>query len=202
MSLKQSKSHARAKRRRLNPDERRTELLEAAIRVLQAKGPDEARVEDVTGEAGAAKGTFYLYFVSWEDLLFEVRAHLVTNYVTEMRSRFTDAARSDCWAAFENECLFFVDYIVELGDLHRAVFHGPIADKPMDSSMSSAAIIAWMLGMGIDAGVCRPVQIEIAAPLVFSVLHAAADGIADFGDRKRRIDCLMDLLRRWLRAPD
>lgn len=38
------------------------------------------------------------------------------------------------------------------------------------------------------------------APLLFSVLHATADGIARDGGRKERIGILLNLLRAWLRA--
>ena len=67
-------------RRRLKPAVRRSELLDAALRVLRSKGPAKVRVEDVTRAAGAAKGTFYLYFSSWEDLLVAVREHLLSTY--------------------------------------------------------------------------------------------------------------------------
>ena len=63
---------AQAKRRRLTPDARRIELLEAGKNVLRAKGA-AARVEDVTAAAGAAKGTFYVYFATWAEFLKEIR---------------------------------------------------------------------------------------------------------------------------------
>ena len=49
-------------RRRLKPDVRRTELLDAAFEVMKRMGPDGARVEDITRQAGAAKGTFLFIF--------------------------------------------------------------------------------------------------------------------------------------------
>jgi AcrR family transcriptional regulator len=45
----------RRPRRRLEPNDRRRELLEAAERVLRLKGAD-ARVDDVVREAGPQKG--------------------------------------------------------------------------------------------------------------------------------------------------
>ncbi len=197
---KPKKGGAGLKRRRLHPDVRRVELLEAALSVLRSRGPMNARVEDVTEAAGAAKGTFYLYFSSWEDLLVEVRAHLLSKYVSEMQERFTANARSDWWAAFEQECIHFVDFVEELGDLHKAIFHGPIADRPLDTAISSERIIAGMLKTGIESGVCRPVAIDVAARLLFSVLHTTVDSIVQTGDRQRYLDSMFDLLRTWLRV--
>lgn len=192
---------AGSKRRRLHPDVRRVELLEAALGVLRSRGPTKARVEDVTRAAGAAKGTFYRYFSSWDELLVEVRAHLLSKYISEMRKRFAAEAFSDWWATFEKECVHFFDFIEELGDLHEAVFHGPIADRPIDKAISAETIISGMLRTGIKSGGCRPVEIDAAARLLFSVLHTTVDSIIKAGDRERYLTAMFDLLRAWLRTP-
>lgn len=196
---KQNKDGRSIKRRRLRPDERRVELLEAALSVLRSLGPMNARVEDVTEAAGAAKGTFYLYFSSWDDLLVGVRAHILSKYVCEMQKRFTDEALADWWAAFEKECVHFIDFVEGLGELHKAIFHGPIADRPLDSAISSQTIIAGILRTGIESGACRKVEIGAAAQLLFSVLHTTADSIAQTGDRQPHLNTMLDLLRTWLR---
>ena len=56
-------------RRRLKPEARKLEIVEAAERLLQAGGGARVRVEDVVREAGVAKGTFFLYFPTLDDLL-------------------------------------------------------------------------------------------------------------------------------------
>src|SRR6516225_4042436 len=69
----------RLKRRRLQPEERKKEIVEAAERLLQANGA-KVRVEDVVREAGVAKGTFFLYFPTWDDLLEAIRDRLVAEF--------------------------------------------------------------------------------------------------------------------------
>src|SRR5947207_12588066 len=66
-------------RRRLQPEARKREIVEAAERLLQAQG-SQVRVEDVVREAGVAKGTFFLYFPSWDDLLETLRERLVSEF--------------------------------------------------------------------------------------------------------------------------
>ena len=44
-------------------------LVEAAIRVFARLGPDTPRIDDFIAEAGVARGTFYNYFETREDLL-------------------------------------------------------------------------------------------------------------------------------------
>ncbi|WP_212567465.1 TetR/AcrR family transcriptional regulator [Leptospira alexanderi] len=50
--------------------ETRDKLLEAALTIFGSKGFHEARVEDITAQAGFAKGTFYEHFHSKEDLIY------------------------------------------------------------------------------------------------------------------------------------
>lgn len=195
-----TKKSSAPKRRRLNPDERRVELLEAALQVLRSRDPVDARVEDVTARAGAAKGTFYLYFPSWNDLLVAVRTHLLSSYINEMSRRWTDES-ANWWVSFEKECLYFVDYIVELGNLHQAIFHGPIADQPIEAELSANTLLSSLLNEGIESGHCRPVDVEAAAPLLFSVLHTTADGILHEGDKQQKTASLIELLRAWLLVP-
>jgi AcrR family transcriptional regulator len=54
--------------------DRRTELLEAAVRVFAAKGFHASRVGDIATEAGVAHGLLYHYFRSKEEVL-ETGAH-------------------------------------------------------------------------------------------------------------------------------
>ena len=51
---------------------RRQALLKAATRVFAKRGYRAASISDIIQAAGAARGTFYLYFQSKEDILFAV----------------------------------------------------------------------------------------------------------------------------------
>jgi AcrR family transcriptional regulator len=142
---------------------------------------------------------FIFNFPSWDDLLVSVRGHLISTYAAEARARLA-ADYAIPWTVIENECVPFVDYVVALGELHESVFHGPSANQTAGKERAADALIAEMLTMCIAAGSCRSVTAEMAAPLLFSVLHATADGIARTGHREARIEVLLQLLRSWLRA--
>lgn len=183
-------------RRRLRPDRRRLELIEAAERVLREKGL-RARVEDVVAEAGAAKGTFYLYFASWEALLLEIRARIFT----EFHHRYLGGARHAIdpdWKAFVVELSeAFVDFSLELGGQHEAIFHGPIAGRPpRDGESDAVSIIADVLRAGTAAGAFSVEDADATARLVFAVLHETTDAIQSGADRARAIAALHDLMRR------
>jgi AcrR family transcriptional regulator len=57
------------------PEERRTELLEAALQVFSSKGYRNTRLEEVAEAAGVTKGTIYHYFENKEALLVGVIEH-------------------------------------------------------------------------------------------------------------------------------
>jgi AcrR family transcriptional regulator len=62
------------KRRVVKPTEqRRAEILEAALHLFSSKGFHDTTMEEVAREAGVAKGTIYLYFQSKEHLLLALK---------------------------------------------------------------------------------------------------------------------------------
>ncbi|MEM7156037.1 MAG: TetR/AcrR family transcriptional regulator [Myxococcota bacterium] len=71
---------ARAERRRI---ERRQAILEAAMRVFREKGYHQASVHDIIDEARIARGTFYLYFNSKQELFGE----LVADFLQALRGQ-------------------------------------------------------------------------------------------------------------------
>jgi len=53
---------------------RRSQIVEAALRVWMRKGFDASPVDEIAREAGLAKGTLYLYFPTKESILGEIVA--------------------------------------------------------------------------------------------------------------------------------
>ena len=61
-----------AKPKKWDPEIKKTQIIEAAIKVLNKKDYFRAPVDEVAKAAGVAKGTIYLYFKSKEDIYFSV----------------------------------------------------------------------------------------------------------------------------------
>lgn len=62
-------------REKKDPETRTKELLLAAEHVFSQTGYENSTVEAITKEAGVAKGTFYLYFESKDDLLAQLASY-------------------------------------------------------------------------------------------------------------------------------
>jgi AcrR family transcriptional regulator len=60
------------KRTLLAPDDRRQQLLHAATWVFARKGYRRAAISDIIERAGVARGTFYLYFASKEQVFLAI----------------------------------------------------------------------------------------------------------------------------------
>src|SRR3954454_4959483 len=60
------------RRKRKQPETRRSDIVTAALRLFAAKGFAATRLDDVAEAAGIAKGTVYLYFAIKEELFREV----------------------------------------------------------------------------------------------------------------------------------
>jgi AcrR family transcriptional regulator len=189
-------------RRRLSPAARRAELLDAAIGVLRSQGPEGCRVEDITNAAGTAKGNFYRYFPTWDDLLMAVRDRLLDSYRADLAQRYAGLSAVDWWAALDDEIRRFIDFQLGLGGLHQAVFHGPAAvTRPIETHRSAASTVAFFLTAGIADGAFAPVDVDATAPLLFDLLHSAADAIASGLDRDQGMAATLHIVHRTL-EPD
>ena len=88
--------------------ERRAQILEAAIQVFARKGFDQARMDDLVAETGLSKGTRYWYFKSKDEIMLALIGRvfqldlpqleaLATSRVSAVEGirRFTDGAIRD-----------------------------------------------------------------------------------------------------------
>src|SRR3954453_16895543 len=73
--------------------DRRTQLLEAARSVFARKGYEEATVSEIVTRAGAAQGTFYLYFPG-KEALAGAFAELFSERFSEVAAEKTARSRS------------------------------------------------------------------------------------------------------------
>jgi len=58
------------------PEERRKDILKAALRLFKEKGYEKTVVSDIVKSAGIAQGTFYIYYKSKEDVFLAVLENL------------------------------------------------------------------------------------------------------------------------------
>jgi AcrR family transcriptional regulator len=84
--VRQARAERRGARRRLDPEQRREEVLTVAAVVFAEKGYRAANVTDIVERAGIGRGTFYLYFDSKQDVFLE----LIELYFAEFEELLTE----------------------------------------------------------------------------------------------------------------
>lgn len=184
-------------RRRLQPEARKLEIVEAAERLLKVPGA-QVRVEDVVREAGVAKGTFFLYFPTWDDLLETIRDRLVSEFAASYPlPTEVDGSPVDWPALVDWLATAFIDFTLPRRGLGEAIFHSDFAERrPLvdDGGTQLAAIIR----AGQEAQAFGPVDPDPTARLLFAAIHEAADAIAEGADREAMLAALRELLKRTL----
>jgi AcrR family transcriptional regulator len=183
-------------RRRLKPDMRREEIVTAAERLLTRHGT-AVRVEDVVAEAKAAKGTFYAYFASWDDLLVEIRTRKVAELELAAGPLLAFGPDTDWRKVLPALAVLLVDFISGSGGLHEALFHSAFTrNRPEPPEKRLAARFAKILRAGMEAGAYAKLDPEPTGALVAAVIHETADQILAGADRNRALKALNAMLHR------
>ena len=185
-----------AGRRRLRPEARKQEIVEAAERLLQAHGR-RVRVEDVVREAGVAKGTFFLYFPTWDDLLDLVRARLIAAFDAAYPAPELGVGPVDWAGLVERQALGFVDFSLARRGLGDVVFHSEFAQRRPQADHAVTRIAA-VIRAGQADGAFGAVDPGPTARLLYAAVHETADAIAGGADRAAMTAALSELLRRAL----
>ncbi len=183
-------------RRRLRPEARKLEIVEAAERLLQAHGK-RVRVEDVVREAGVAKGTFFLYFPSWDDLLATVRERLVAELDAAYPLPTEVDGPVDWPTVAAGLAAAYIDFASARQGIGQALFHSDFAERHT-SPDNAVTRLSAIIRAGQEAEAFGPVDPEPTALLLFAGMDEAARAVAAGADRDAMVAALQTLIRRAL----
>jgi AcrR family transcriptional regulator len=183
-------------RRRLRPEARKLEIVEAAERLLQARG-GQVRVEDVVREAGVAKGTFFLYFPSWDDLLETIRQRLTAEFDATYPLPTEAEGPVDWPAVVDWQAGAFIDFASARQGIGQAVFHSDFAERRPLADHAIVRLTA-IIRAGQEAAAFGPVDPEPTARVIYGAIDEAARAVAGGAERGAILAALQSLLRRTL----
>ncbi len=161
-------------------EERRRQILEAALAVFTRKGFNAAKVSDVAAQAGVSQGTIYWYFDSKEDLLQEALLFFFENLDQEIVStleRETTAggrlqALIQSMAALADEAKGVLTLFLEFwASSSRREEAGRLWTEVL---RQYKGLIVQIVEAGVQSGEFRPVDAEALS----LALMAAYDGLA------------------------
>lgn len=73
--------------------DKKTEIIEASIELFAKKGFHTTSVQEIVNKANVAKGSFYTYFQSKNELIFSIYTYyssLTQNKMDQVKERFDD----------------------------------------------------------------------------------------------------------------
>jgi AcrR family transcriptional regulator len=194
-----------ARGRTKRPETRREELIDAALHLLTHTQLDDLRVTDVTEAAGAAKGTFYLYFPAKDDLLTALREEFAERFLRHLDQAVTRAANAGWNARIRALIESAVDYSLRNQRAHEVLFHaeGSTRERRHHDITAELAIVRWLAALfeaGAREGAFAVDDAEMVALLLYSAFHGGLDRAVHGGiyDRDRLIDGLEGLFQRTL----
>ncbi|CAI0777225.1 TetR/AcrR family transcriptional regulator [Serratia fonticola] len=138
------------------PEVRRAEILQAASELFQEIGYESTSVDSIVRSAGIAKGTFYYYFKSKDEVL----AALAQQLCAEMVARSQIIADDPQLGAIEKFCTIIAsqNQTVEAGqalveDLHRPENRALHERSNIETVLAFGPILAAVVEQGNQEGV-------------------------------------------------
>ncbi|MCR2044152.1 TetR/AcrR family transcriptional regulator [Anaerosalibacter massiliensis] len=92
-----------------NKKQKENSLYDAAYHLFTTKGIHNTAISDIVKKAGVGKGTFYLYFKNKYDILDKI----ILDKSTYVLSEAIKQTKEKEFNNFEDELLYFIDYIIE-----------------------------------------------------------------------------------------
>lgn len=187
------------------PDERRADILAAAVKVFASKGVSNATVSDIASAAGVAKGTFYLYFESKEALLAALKERFVDDMVSRALAMHERVGVEDWWAIVDDTVDTFVDYTLENRDMIQVIAQDMVTPGTssilVECERKMDEIFAAGIRAGVEAGAYRTEDPGTTASLLRHAIHGLLERAILFDtkvERKRIVAAAKQLCRKAL----
>jgi AcrR family transcriptional regulator len=188
------------------PEERRSEIVEAARILFLHKGYESTTMHDVMKALGVAKGTIYHYYGSKQELLDAVLRQLIESERQRVQKVF-DALQGDALNRFrqliiaislENHDQAFID------SLHKPANAGMHVRLHAATVTMLAPFFAELCKLGIQEGVMQAEHpLETSEFILAATTFLTDIGIYPWSTERlrKRIIAMPDLIERQLGAP-
>lgn len=117
---------APAKRVRLSPDERKTQLITLGVRMLGERAIEDISVSEIAAQAGISRGLLFHYFPTKQDFQFEVVRHANA----ELLARVVPDPTLGLFDMLRDSVGRYIDYVSENRTSYLALLRGPTSSSP------------------------------------------------------------------------
>lgn len=191
----QTKTRPRTK----SPEIRRDELLNAAQALFLKKGVGATAIEEITASADVAKGTFYLYFSSKEDIHSALAERFQARYVSGLERAVARRRDGDWNGRLAAWAKAAATGFLDEGPLVNMLFHAH-ASIPEGGSNVIVEHLKGLLKTGAEAGAWPIDDPAFTADFLFGGLHGVIDDALIGEKRVNRTQLIQRLQRVFFRA--
>lgn len=154
------------------------ELMSAAEKLFLSRGVDATTINEIVEAAGVAKGTFYHYFSSKNDMLEALAKRYTESFLATVQKAI-DACAPDDWKERLRVWIHAnVETYVKSYRLHDMVYTNH-HHHDRDNEEKSAILdqLLEIIEGGCSGGIWRVEQPRTVALLIYSGVHGATDDI-------------------------
>lgn len=167
------------KRPRTKPAEtRREELMDAAQALFLSKGFNDTSVDEIVRQADVAKGTFYFYFKSKDEILQALRQRFIEKFHEHLEAAVNGCAADDWAGRLDAWTEAAVNGYLDSFALHDLVFHEfrpSTQSRRMQHDTPVMAHLTALIAAGDKAGAWVARTPRLTAVMLFSAFHGAVD---------------------------
>jgi AcrR family transcriptional regulator len=156
-------------RRERKKQETRQALLQAALALFHDKGYDETTVEEITGRADVAKGTFFNYFPSKEALLGELAVWRVEQLRVALD--VSQGAPASAVARIKLMMRLMHEQMAQDMALARRALATRMSAPPPPPHRAKHRLFGLLVELVREAQSCGEIRPDVDAELISDLLH-------------------------------
>ncbi|MCB9682679.1 MAG: TetR/AcrR family transcriptional regulator [Alphaproteobacteria bacterium] len=171
------KPDGRTERARAAREERRAQILAAALEVFAAKGFHTTSITDLVEAAGVARGTFYLYFDSKDTVFCELLDDLLERFRASVKGIDVASGAASAVDQLVTTVVRILDAAASSQALATIVFKEAVGlDQVVDDRIVSFEealhdYVRVSLANGVRLGWLRPHDTEVVATLIYGSIR-------------------------------
>lgn len=154
------------------------ELMDTALDLFIRKGFEATTVSEITINADVAKGTFYHYFTSKNDIMTALRARFTQRVTEHLQHAMEQCPTTDFAARLRAWCVANVEYFLQNMAEHDALYNCHYHAQSNQDRDALLTQLVNLLQAGIAAGVWQSTNPWLTALTIYHGLHGAVDARA------------------------
>lgn len=186
-----------------DPQERKDEILNAAMELFASKGYEQTSVSDIVKKIGVAQGTFYYYFKSKEEVINAACERTLASRIEQVKN----LVESKQWNALEKLTRIFTDASPNKQDMDVFDYLHQEINSTLHQKWIVAEIMALLpfarqiVQLGVEEGIFHVRQPELAVEFLLVGASFWFDkGIFDWNEQEyeAKRQALTDIIDRLL----